>query len=197
MATTTIFHRSVLTRPISLKHLTSNRRYATALPRPPPPTRKPSVTTFAGPAHPRPVFAPSRRVPLYRRLWPIALAVTTLGSWVAFFCYIANEAKATSSIVEKTLRAATMDPKLRAALGDDVRPHPEWWLNGRPRIRGELDQLHGNIELSVRLCGSRGDGTLYFKSTRKAEGIPYDTLRFEVIADDGTVLKLDPKAADT
>ncbi|KAJ6516953.1 cytochrome oxidase complex assembly protein 1-domain-containing protein [Mycena vitilis] len=197
MATTTIFHRSVLTRPISLKQPIPIRRYATALPRPPPPTRKPSVTTFAGPAHPRPVFAPSRRVPLYRRLWPVAVAITALGSWAAFFGYITNNAKATSSFVEKTLRVAATDPNLCAALGGDVRPQPEWWLNGRPRIRGELDQLHGNIELSVRLCGSRGAGTLYFSSVRKAEASPYEILRFEVIADDGTVLKLDPKAADT
>ncbi|KAJ6534219.1 cytochrome oxidase complex assembly protein 1-domain-containing protein [Mycena capillaripes] len=196
MTTTMIFRRSFPAR-ISAQFFNPVRRYATSLPRPPPPTKEPSVTTFSGPSHPKPVFTPSRDLPVGRRIWPFAIAITALGCWAALFSYVTNEAKSTSSVVQKVLRTASIDPEIREALGDDVGPQPEWWLNGQSRIHGELDHVQGSIDLSIRLRGSRGAGTLYFRSVRKADGIPYEISRFEMITDDGAVLKVDPNTADT
>jgi len=30
------------------------------------------------------------------------------------------------------------DPKLREALGEAIRPQPEWWLNGDPYVNGKV-----------------------------------------------------------
>ncbi|KAJ7458187.1 cytochrome oxidase complex assembly protein 1-domain-containing protein [Mycena latifolia] len=184
---------------ISSNILLPSRPYSTELPRPPPATEKPVVETFSAPSRPSPVFTPPRRLPPHQKTWPIAIAVTILGvgCWAAFFGYVTNETKATSSVVKQILRTTAKDSNLRQVLGDDVVPQPEWWLNGRPQIRGELNQLQGNVDLSMRLQGSRGAGTLHFTSVRKARGIPYEILRFRVIADNGTVVEVDPRADDT
>lgn len=115
---------------------------------------------------------------------------------MACFGYVTNETKATSTVVKHILRTTAKDASLRQLLGDEITPKPEWWLNGRPRIRGEPNQLQGNIDLSMRLRGSRGAGTLHFTSIRKARGTPYEILRFRVITDDGRVVEVDPRAAD-
>ncbi|KAJ7437596.1 cytochrome oxidase complex assembly protein 1-domain-containing protein [Mycena galericulata] len=160
-------------------------------------SEEPTVETFSAPSRPKPYFRPPpRALPLHRSMWPMGLAVATLGvgCWAAFFLYSTNEIKATSSVVKHILRIAAMDSHLVRVLGDDVRPQPEWWLNGRPWIRGELHQLQGSIDLSMRLSGSLGAGTLYFTSIRKSQSSPYEILRFTVIADDGTVVEVDPSA---
>ena len=33
------------------------------------------------------------------------------------------------------------DPKLREALGEAIRPQPEWWLNGDPYVNGQVGVL--------------------------------------------------------
>ncbi|RXW15782.1 hypothetical protein EST38_g10079 [Candolleomyces aberdarensis] len=86
------------------------------------------------------------------------------------------------------MRSLKADPQLRDVLGDAIRPQPEWWLNGDPRIEGKIGQLQGNIDVSFRVKGSKGTGTVYFTSIRKEKGVPFTVLRFKVISDDGTVV---------
>ncbi|KAJ7458217.1 hypothetical protein FB451DRAFT_964774, partial [Mycena latifolia] len=118
----------------------------------------------------------------WQKTWPIAIAVVILdvGCWAAFFGYVTNETKATSSVVKQILRTTAKDANLRRVLGDDIVPQPEWWLNGRPQIPGEerCKLIH------------RGAGTLYFTSVRKAQGIPHEILRFRVTVDNGTVVEV-------
>ncbi|KAJ7687057.1 DUF1783-domain-containing protein [Mycena rosella] len=183
---------SAISRCIQSQTRLSSRKYATELRRRALPTEEPVIETFSAPSRPKPIFMPPRRrLPSDRRTWPIAVALAALGvgSWAAFFGYVTNETKATSSVVRQILRTTSKDSSLHRILGEEVVPQPEWWLNGRPRIRGELNQLQGKIDLSMRLQGSRG-------SVRKAQGIPYEILRFKVIADDGSVVEVDPHAAD-
>jgi len=77
---------------------------------------------------------------------------------------------------------------VRAVLGDAVRPEPTWYLNGSPWVSGSVKMLQGNIDVSFRVKGHRGAGTVYFTSIRRERGGPFTTLRFKVIADDGTVI---------
>ncbi|KAJ7758941.1 cytochrome oxidase complex assembly protein 1-domain-containing protein, partial [Mycena maculata] len=161
--------------------------------RPPPPKESPTVETFSAPSRPKPFFRPPRRaLPSHRRTWPLAVVVVTLGAgcWTAFFGYVTNETKATSSVVRQILRATSKDQNVARVLGDCIVPQPEWWLNGHSRIRGELNQIQGSIDLSLRLRGSRGAGTLYFTSVRKANGMPYEIMRFRVISDDGEIVEV-------
>ncbi|KAJ7293751.1 cytochrome oxidase assembly protein 1 [Mycena rebaudengoi] len=106
-----------------------------------------------------------------------------MAGWAAFLTYVTNETKVTSSVVKQILRTIKSDPQL-------TEPKPEWWLNGYPIIDGQINQLQGNIDVSFRIKGSRGSGTVYFTSVRKAKGVPYEILRFRVILDDGQVVEV-------
>ncbi|KAG9226469.1 hypothetical protein CCMSSC00406_0005864 [Pleurotus cornucopiae] len=86
------------------------------------------------------------------------------------------------------MRSVKESAELRDHLGEAIRPQPEWWLNGDPRIKGNINQLQGNVDVSLRLKGSKDSGTLYFTSIRKEKGVPFTILRFKVICDDGSVV---------
>lgn len=80
------------------------------------------------------------------------------------------------------MRSLKSDPVLHELLGDAIRPQPEWWLNGDPRIIGhvsrefplflvfggtdllQISQLQGNIDVSFRIKGSKGATVLPIRS---------------------------------
>ncbi|KAJ6519431.1 cytochrome oxidase complex assembly protein 1-domain-containing protein [Mycena sanguinolenta] len=137
-------------------------------------------------------FQSHRPLPRIEKRWPtfLGIGVIVLTSWAAFLTYVTNETKVTSSVVKQILRTIKADPQLLETLGFAIRPQPEWWLNGYPIIHGQINQLQGNIDVSFRIKGSLGSGTVYFTSVRKAKGIPYEILRFRVIHDDGRVVEV-------
>ncbi|KAJ7814127.1 cytochrome oxidase assembly protein 1, partial [Mycena olivaceomarginata] len=138
-------------------------------------------------------FKPHRPLPQIERRWPtfIGIGVVVLTSWAAFLTYVTNETKVTSSVVKQILRSIKADPQLLETLGLAIRPQPEWWLNGiSDYSRAGINQLQGNIDVSFRIKGALGSGTVYFTSVRKAKGIPYEILRFRVIHDDGRVVEV-------
>ncbi|KAJ7456592.1 cytochrome oxidase complex assembly protein 1-domain-containing protein [Mycena latifolia] len=137
-------------------------------------------------------FKEHRELPRIEKRWPAVLGITAvvLTGWAAFLTYVTNETKVTSSVVKQILRTIKADPQLAETLGLAIRPQPEWWLNGYPIIHGQINQLQGNIDVSFRIKGSMGSGTVYFTSVRKAKGIPYEILRFRVILDDGRVVEV-------
>jgi len=76
------------------------------------------------------------------------------------------------------------------ALGSGVRPEPAWYLNGDPWIDGAINMMQGNVDISFRVKGSKGAGTLYFTSIRRDKGQTFTILRFKIICDNGTVINL-------
>lgn len=77
--------------------------------------------------------------------------------------------------MKQIMRNVKQDPQLKDVLGEAIRPQPEWWLNGDPKINGQvcfatpaqlkmvyhilvtqINQIQGNIDLSIRIKGSRG-----------------------------------------
>lgn len=52
--------------------------------------------------------------------------------------FVTNQEKISSTVVKQVLRTVRADPQLREVLGDAIRPQPEWWLNGDPRIEGTV-----------------------------------------------------------
>ena len=110
--------------------------------------------------------------------------------WTMFMTYATNQEKISSSVFRSIMRSVRSDSQVHEKLGDAVRPAPEWWLNGDPKIEGRISQLQGNIDVSFRVKGSKGSGTLYFTSIRKEKGVPFTVLRFKVICDDGTVINI-------
>ncbi|KAF5387025.1 hypothetical protein D9615_002060 [Tricholomella constricta] len=174
----------------------SSRNYATELPRPPPPRSEPVVETFSSTSRPRPYYAkhpPTRELPRIKKRWPVLVGAVVFGiaGWAAFMAYVTNQEKISSSVVRQIMRSVREDSQLREVLGVAIRPQPEWWLNGDPMINGRISQLQGNVDVSFRIKGSKGAGTLYFTSIRKDKGLPFTILRFKVICDDGTVVLVD------
>ncbi|KAF8967310.1 cytochrome oxidase complex assembly protein 1-domain-containing protein [Flammula alnicola] len=173
----------------------STRNYATELPRPPPPTRQPVIETFSEPSRPRPYYAkhpPFRALPKVTSKWPLALAGLAIGlsAWAGFMTFATNQEKLSSSVFRSIVRALKADAQLKELLGEAIRPQPEWYLNGDPHVKGHISQLQGNIDVSFRIRGSKGSGTVYFTSIRKEKGTPFTVLRFRVICDDGTVVNI-------
>ncbi|TFK20545.1 DUF1783-domain-containing protein [Coprinopsis marcescibilis] len=174
---------------------TTGRSLSTNSTRPPPPRQQPDVEVFADTSKPRPYYAkhpPTRDLPKIQPKWPMALAALVVAGtcWGLFMTYATNQEKLSSSVFRSIMRSIRSDPQLREVLGEAIRPQPEWWLNGDPRVIGRIGQLQGNIDVSFRVKGSKGSGTLYFTSIRKEKGVPFTVLRFKVICDDGTVIHI-------
>lgn len=107
-----------------------------------------------------------------------------------FLQIVANQERLSSSIVRHIIRIVKDNTELKEMLGDVIRPQPEWWLNGDPWIEGSINIPQGHVDVSFKLKGHKGSGTLYFTSVRKAKGDPFTILRFRVRGDDGTVVNI-------
>ncbi|KAG2366062.1 cytochrome oxidase complex assembly protein 1-domain-containing protein [Suillus spraguei] len=172
------------------------------LPRPPPPTEEPHVETFSAPSKPRLYYArpPLKAdLPRIQKRWPFILAFATVGvsAWAAFLLFATNQEKLSSSVVKRIMQTVRENEELKNMLGDAIRPEPAWYLNGDPWINGSINLPQGNVDLSFRLKGHRGSGTLYFTSIRKAKGQPFTPLRFRVIGDDKRVVNLSSQTSSS
>lgn len=137
------------------------RRYASVL-RPPP--RRSLI------AAPKPGDGPlmsrrsDRALPTIRspfrwlRTIPLFLFIVG-GSAAAIF----NYQKSSSSVVESTLYALRTSADARRALGDEI-----YFASRIPWIRGEINQLHGRIDVSFWVKGTRGKGKMRFRSLRRS-----------------------------
>lgn len=179
------------------------RLYATtdSVPKPPPPAQQPPVETFSSPSKPRLYYArpPSKSdLPEIKKRWPLVLAFAALGvaGWAAFLLFVTNQEKLASSVVKQILQTVREHDGLKDVLGDAIRPEPTWYLNGDPWISGSVNLPAGHVDLSFRVKGHRGSGTLYFTSIRKAKGEPFTPLRFRVISDDGRVINVLTPSSD-
>jgi len=114
-----------------------------------------------------------------------------VGIWVLFLQYTANTERMSSSLVQRILTILRGDLEVHEVLGDAVRFEPTWWLNGDPWISGSVAMMKGRNDVSFRVKGHKGAGTVYFTSIRKTKNEPFTTLRFKVIADNGSVIQLD------
>ncbi|KAF9071842.1 cytochrome oxidase complex assembly protein 1-domain-containing protein [Rhodocollybia butyracea] len=191
------FTTTVLSRQKLQNHFTqSSRKCLSTTSRQNPMTESPSVTMYSGTSRPRPYHLKhpppqtKRDLPRIKSNWPTILAFSVVGvaGWAVFLAYVTNQEKISSSVVKQIMRELRVDEELRVVLGDAIRMQGEWWLNGDPRIIGSISTMQGNIDISFRIKGSRGTGTVYFTSIRREKGVPFEILRFKVIADDGTII---------
>lgn len=100
-------------------------------------------------------------IPSSRKLWlrtlPIFLSIITLSTLAIF-----NYQKASSSIVNATLYALRTSEAGKRELGEQV-----YFRDKFPWIWGEMNQLHGRIDISFGVKGTKGKGVMRFKSVRK------------------------------
>ncbi|MCJ1465572.1 hypothetical protein MMC07_004191 [Pseudocyphellaria aurata] len=88
---------------------------------------------------------------------PIFLVVITTSALA-----LINYQKSSSSVVSSTLYALRTSEVGRRELGDEI-----YFRDKMPWIWGELNQLHGRIDISYAVKGTKSKGTMRFKSVRK------------------------------
>ena len=76
---------------------------------------------------------------------------------------IFNYQKSSSSIVNATLYALRTSPKARELLGDEI-----YFRDKFPWIWGEMNQLHGRINIGFGVKGKSGAGWMRFRSIRRS-----------------------------
>jgi len=76
---------------------------------------------------------------------------------------IFNYQKSNSSVVSSALYSLRTNEKAREILGDEV-----YFAQQLPWIWGHIDQVHGDIDVSFMVKGTRGKAMMRFQSIRKA-----------------------------
>lgn len=74
---------------------------------------------------------------------------------------IFNYQKSSSSVVSSTLYALRTSPQAREILGDEI-----YFAQQIPWISGEMNQLHGRIDISFWVKGTKSQGKMRFRSIR-------------------------------
>lgn len=74
---------------------------------------------------------------------------------------IFNYQKSSSSVVNSTLYALRTSPRAREILGDQI-----YFAHKIPWISGEMNQLHGRINISFWVKGTKSQGKMRFRSIR-------------------------------
>jgi cytochrome c oxidase assembly factor 1 len=121
----------------------------------------PAPTSSTGPLMSR---RPDRELPTVRssawiwvRTLPIFLAIVTASALALF-----NYQKSSSSIVSATLYALRNSEAGRRELGDEI-----YFRDRFPWIWGEMNQLHGRINICFGVKGTKAKGLMRFRSERK------------------------------
>ncbi|KAF8458901.1 cytochrome oxidase complex assembly protein 1-domain-containing protein [Terfezia claveryi] len=112
----------------------------------------------------------------------LPLFLLTLG---ASTLLIFNYQKANSSVTTSTLFALRSHPVARELLGDEIQ-----FSSRLPWIKGELDQFHGKIDIEYGVKGTKGEGSMRFRSTRKSRLGLFETEKWELWLRDGKVVDL-------
>ncbi|KAF8498330.1 cytochrome oxidase complex assembly protein 1-domain-containing protein [Gautieria morchelliformis] len=150
---------------------------------------------FDSPSKPREYYIrpqPKRDLPELRSSLPLIAILGALGlsAWGAFVFYVTNMERLSSSVVRQLAFNLRSNELVKETLGVDVTLEGKWWLGGEPWINGAINLLQGNVDVSFRVKGSKGAGTVYFTSVREEKGQPFTILRSKIICDDGVVLHL-------
>ncbi|MCJ1475336.1 hypothetical protein MMC13_003998 [Lambiella insularis] len=111
---------------------------------------------------------------------PIFLAILGASTLAIF-----NYQKASSSIVNSTLYALRTSPRAREALGEEI-----YFRDKFPWIWGEMNQLHGKINISFGVKGKTGKGLMRFRSVRKTRMGYFETQEWSLETEDGEIIQL-------
>ncbi|CAG8894691.1 unnamed protein product [Penicillium egyptiacum] len=111
---------------------------------------------------------------------PIFIIATGAGMLGIF-----NYQKSSSSIVNSTLYALRTSPRAREILGDEI-----YFAQQIPWISGEMNQLHGRIDISFWVKGTKSQGRMKFRSIRPDRMSYFRTEEWSLETEDGTVVQL-------
>lgn len=114
------------------------------------------------------------------RTVPIFL-VLLVSSTLAIF----NYQKSSSSVVSSSMYALRTSEKAREYLGDEI-----YFANKMPWIWGEMNQLHGRIDIKFEVMGKKNRGTMRFKSFRPTRMGLFETTEWSLETTDGKIIDL-------
>ncbi|KIR55406.1 hypothetical protein I315_01994 [Cryptococcus gattii Ru294] len=152
---------------------------------------------FEGPSRPRLIYERpgGKELPKVRGTAPFVIALGLLGlGWGLFLLHATNSERLSSSVLRQATFQLRNSKEVIALLGENVRLVDEWWALGSPWISGTINLMQGRVDLSFRIKGSKGAGTVYFTSIRPQEQGAWRIVRYKVIADDGQVIRLEDQA---
>ncbi|EXF80976.1 hypothetical protein COL5a_009695 [Colletotrichum fioriniae] len=116
----------------------------------------------------------------WSRTLPLFAAAIALSS-IAIF----NYQKSSSPVIASTLYALRTSPKAREYLGDEVQ-----FKHQIPWIAGEMNQLHGRIDISFSVKGSRNEAVMKFASYRTSHKGLFETTEWSLETPDGRKIDL-------
>ncbi|CAO2658448.1 Nn.00g061710.m01.CDS01 [Neocucurbitaria sp. VM-36] len=105
-----------------------------------------------------------------RNTLPIFIIAMTI-SLFAFFNYQKTE----SSVVTSTLYALRTNPLVRSELGDEI-----YFASKNPWIKGEINQVHGRIDIRFWVKGTKGMGEVRLRCKRRGRGGLYYTQEYSL-----------------
>ena len=114
------------------------------------------------------------------RSLPIFVAVL-ISSTLAIF----NYQKSSSSVISSTMFALRTSPKAREYLGDDI-----YFAHKMPWIWGEMNQLHGRIDIQFEVKGNKNRATMRFKSFRATRMGMFETTEWSLETKGGEKIDL-------
>ncbi|KAJ4294548.1 cytochrome oxidase assembly protein 1 [Kalmusia sp. IMI 367209] len=122
--------------------------------------------------------------PSVLRTLPIFIISMTIAT-LAFF----NYQKCESSVVTSTLYALRTNPAVREQLGDEI-----YFASKYPWISGEINQVHGRIDIRFWVKGTRKQGEVRLRCKRRGKSGLYVTREWSLTLEDGTRMELyDPE----
>lgn len=116
----------------------------------------------------------------WARTLPAFFACLVLAA-VAIF----NYQKLSSPVVGATLYALRTSEKGRELLGDEI-----YFAQQIPWISGEMNQLHGRINISFRVKGKKSEGVMHFASFRPSPRGVFETTEWSLVLPDGRKIDL-------
>lgn len=90
-----------------------------------------------------------------------------------------------SPVVAGSLYALRTSPAARAELGDEI-----YFARAVPWIAGEMNQLHGRIDVRFRVKGTKAEGSMRFAAKRPTAKGSFTTTVWCLELDDGRVIDL-------
>jgi len=115
-----------------------------------------------------------------RNTFPIFVLIMT-ASMLAFFNYQKQE----SSVVSSTMYALRTDSEVREVLGDEI-----YFASKYPWIKGEINQVHGKIDVRFWVKGTKRQGEVRLRCRRRGVDGRYFTQEYSLTLEDGTVMQL-------
>lgn len=98
---------------------------------------------------------------------------------------IFNYQKSNSSVVSSALYSLRTNEEARRILGDEV-----YFAQQLPWIWGSIDQVHGNIDVSFMVKGTRGKAMMRFRSVRRTRMGFFETVEWSLTPEGGETVSL-------